>query len=291
VYGYPGQIWCVVCDADISRAWAPERPEASRIRYFAPTHHAAERLMRYGVPHDHVSVTGYPLPSENIGAPQTMQIAKHDFAHRVANLDPQGVYRSRYQKLITQYAGRLPDSPSHPLTIMFSIGGAGAQRSVAIAALHSLRHKIASGVLHFVLATGTHSGSRKAMEEVLQSASLERIVPIISGERATEYFEKFNAALHTTDILWTKPSELSFYAGLGLPILIAPPLGSHEDFNKAWLVETGAGIPQGDPRYADEWLYDYLRDGRFAEAAMQGYVEIEKLGTFNIEKIIRSKPS
>ena len=47
-----------------------------------------------------------------------------------------------------------------------------------------------------------------------------------------EYFNTFNETLRETDILWTKPSELSFYAGLGIPIIIAPTIGSLEDFNK-----------------------------------------------------------
>src|SRR3989338_1306005 len=34
---YPGNIYLVVCDADISRAWAPLVPARSRIRYLAPT--------------------------------------------------------------------------------------------------------------------------------------------------------------------------------------------------------------------------------------------------------------
>ena len=47
-----------------------------------------------------------------------------------------------------------------------------------------------------------------------------------------------------TDILWTKPSELSFYAGLGLPIIMAPSVGAQERFNKAWLRAIGAAIPR-----------------------------------------------
>jgi hypothetical protein len=35
----------------------------------------------------------------------------------------------------------------------------------------------------------------------------------------------------------------------------------------------------------EEWFFDYLNSGRFAEAAMQGLVEAEKLGVYNIQKI------
>ena len=45
-------------------------------------------------------------------------------------------------------------------------------------------------------------------------------------------------------------------------------------------------MDQDDPDYADQWLFDLLNSGWFAEAAMQGFVEVEKLGTYNIQKII-----
>jgi hypothetical protein len=101
-----------------------------------------------------------------------------------------------------------------------------------------------------------------------------------------EYFKTFNEALRETDVLWTKPSELSFYAGLGIPIIMAPTIGSQEDFNKKWLLHTGAGVCQENPRYAEQWFYDSLNSGDLAEVAMQGFMEIEKMGAYNIEKII-----
>jgi len=100
------------------------------------------------------------------------------------------------------------------------------------------------------------------------------------------YFKRFNEKLKKTDILWTKPSELSFYSALGLPIIIAPAVGSQEDFNKRWLEKSGFGISQGDPDYVDEWLFDWLDQGYLAEAAFEGFVEGERLGTYNIEKIV-----
>ncbi len=48
-FKYPGKIYCVVCDTDISRTWAPLHPKTSRIKYFAPTERVAERLKLYGV--------------------------------------------------------------------------------------------------------------------------------------------------------------------------------------------------------------------------------------------------
>ena len=37
------------------------------------------------------------------------------------------------------------------------------------------------------------------------------------------------------------------------------------------------------PKYTDQWFYDSLNAGDLAETAMQGFIEIEKMGTYNIE--------
>ncbi|MEK7072745.1 MAG: hypothetical protein AAB969_04190, partial [Patescibacteria group bacterium] len=101
-----------------------------------------------------------------------------------------------------------------------------------------------------------------------------------------EFFKEFNKVLRKTDILWTKPSELSFYCALGIPIITAPPICSQEIFNQRWLRFIGAGVKEDEPRYVNEWLPDWLKSGWLAEAAMQGFLEAPKFGTYNIEKII-----
>ncbi len=113
-------------------------------------------------------------------------------------------------------------------------------------------------------------------------------IEVIYEPNISDYFEKFNQVLRKTDILWTKPSELSFYCGLGIPIIIAPTIGSQEDFNREWLLKLGSGILQENPSYVEEWLFDLLQSGWLAEAAMQGFIEAEKMGTYNITNIINS---
>jgi hypothetical protein len=92
--------------------------------------------------------------------------------------------------------------------------------------------------------------------------------------------------MRETDILWTKPSELSFYAGLGIPIVMTPPIGSQERFNRQWLFEIQAGIKQEKPEHADQWLFDWLDNGRLAEAAWAGFLKARKLGTYRILEIL-----
>ena len=113
-------------------------------------------------------------------------------------------------------------------------------------------------------------------------------INIIYSEKLDDYFDKFNQSMHATDILWTKPSELSFYSGLGIPIIMCPPIGSQEQFNTKWLYEIQAGIKQENPEYTDQWLFDLLDNGRLAEAAWSGFLKARKLGTFKILEVLET---
>lgn len=294
VHGYSGEIYCLATDSDISRAWVPLNPHTSRIKYFAPNLRVAERLKLYGVHADNIIMTGFPLPEENIGPDEA--VLRSDFLQRLVNLDPQGKYRHAHGQTIQQHlAGRgVPAKSNHPLTIMFAVGGAGAQRDIGEQILHSLKRKILKKNVRMVLVAGIHNAVNSYFRAAARRAGLGReldgYVKIIYAQNKNEYFKKFNAALRTTDILWTKPSELSFYCALGLPIIIAPPIGSQEEFNKTWLTTIGSGIEQEDPRYTHQWLFDWLDSGWLAEAAMEGYIEAPRQGTGNIRNIVAGTP-
>ncbi|MEK7061692.1 MAG: hypothetical protein AAB957_00305 [Patescibacteria group bacterium] len=286
-FQYPGDIYCVVCDADIARAWTSLDPKKSKIKYFAPCTWVRDRLKLYGVDPKKIFLTGYPLPKENVG--EDMEILKEDLRNRIINLDPKKKYRQLYKPLLQSYLGDLPEKSDHPLTIMFSIGGAGAQKEIGLKAINSLKDEIKANKLRMIIAVGNRIELSKYFADNIKGLKLDGWVHILSAKTTNEYFNKFNQALRETDILWTKPSELSFYAGLGIPIIIAPCIGSQEDFNKKWLLHIGAGVNQENPKYANQWLSDLLKSGNLAETAMQGFIEIEKLGTYNIKKIIESK--
>jgi len=281
---YPGKVYCVVCDADINRSWATIEPKKSIIKYFVPCTWVRDRLKLYGVKSENIILTGYPLPKENIG--ENLEIIKEDMRNRLINLDPDKKYRTMYGPLIRGLLGKLPEKSNHPLTIMFSVGGAGAQKEIPVNIINSLKQKIKDRKIRFIIAIGVREKLREYYAKNIRELKLDGWVHIISAITTEEYFKLFNEALRETDVLWTKPSELSFYAGLGIPIIIAPTIGSQEDFNKRWLLHVGAGTPQENPKYTDQWFCDLLHAGDLAEIAMQGFVEIEKMGTYNIEKII-----
>jgi hypothetical protein len=293
-FEYPGEIFCIVCDADVSRSWAPLKPKESKIKYFVPNERVFERLQLYGVKKENIFLTGYPLPIENIGS-ENMEILKEDLKLRLLNLDPQKKYFEKYKDLIESRLGKLPETFDHPLTIMFSVGGAGAQKEIGIKIVKGLAGKIKEGKMKIILSAGIQKKVKEYFEREINKVytgltGVNSGVEILFGKDIGDYFQKFNLALRKTDILWTKPSELSFYSALGIPIIVAPPIGSQEEFNMRYLLKSGFGIFQENTNYLEQWLFDWLRKGYLAEAAMQGFVEGEKFGTFKIlQKIMDLK--
>lgn len=283
-FDYLGEIYCIVCDADISRTWVSLDSAKSRIKYCAPTARVAERLRLYGVKPENIFFTGFPLPLGNIGG-ESMAILKEDLKSRLLNLDPEGRYREKYKILVENTLGQLPEESSHPLTLMFAVGGAGAQKEMGGQIVKSLAVKIWANDIKVILVAGIREKVKEYFEKNLEKLKLKNHpnVEIIFGKDIESYFQQFNQALRQTDILWTKPSELSFYSALGLPIIIAPTIGSQEEFNMRWLLKSGFGIAQENLRYTSQWLFDWLKQGYLAESAMEGFVEGEKLGTLNIE--------
>jgi len=287
-FDYPGEIFCVVCDTDITRAWAPLDPAKSKIKYFAPTERVAERLKLYGVKPENVFLTGFPLPLENTGRDQ--EILKQDLRVRLFNLDPQKKFFKKYYPLIKERLGGLPLKSNHVLTLMFAVGGAGAQKEIGVKILKSLAKKIKQGKIKVILSCGARKAVRDCFQNSIKALGLDafsgKMPEVLYSETMEGYFSDFNASLRQTDILWTKPSELSFYASLGLPIIIAPTIGSHEEFNKRWLLKSNFGILQKNPGFVQEWLFDLIDQGYLAERAFEGFLEGESQGTFNIQKIV-----
>jgi hypothetical protein len=138
------------------------------------------------------------------------------------------------------------------------------------------------------LVAGNRAEIKDYFDTAVTAAGLDKNsgVNIIFAPSKIEYFKVFNQCLRQTDILWTKPSELSFYCALGLPIIISPPVGSQEEFNREWLISVGAGLEVPAPEYINEWLPDLLDSGRLARAAVDGFLNAESLGTYHIAKLL-----
>ncbi|MDE1966764.1 MAG: hypothetical protein KGI45_01665 [Patescibacteria group bacterium] len=282
MHGYKGDIYALCTDTDIARGWVAVDPKQSRIKYLAPTIRVKERLQLYGVPSERITVTGFPIPEEQPAA----------LGKRIIRLDPKGGYRKKYDKLISLYLDPddLKGSDSHPVTLMFAIGGAGAQASIATKIMRSLSWEISKGSIRLILSAGTNVRIRDRFDAWIKELGLGQFagtnVDVLYQSDKYRYFEEFNKALNETDILWTKPSELSFYAALGLPIIMAPTLGAQEESNRSWLHMMGAGFEQYDPLYANEWLMDWLNSGWLAEAAMNGFINAPRDSAKRIEDLV-----
>jgi len=292
-YNYSQEIYCLATDTDISRTWASLNPSQSRINYFAPNYRVEQRLKLYGIRPEKIFLTGFPLPTENLGG-SDLNILKQDLGHRLYNLDPQKKYVTAYEDTIREQLG--PDhapSKHHPLTLTFAVGGAGAQRDIGVEIVKSLRRKIMKNQIRINLIAGIRNEVNQYFKTNIRNLGLGKFlnknIKITFAGNKEDYFRKFNHVLRTTDILWTKPSELSFYTALGLPIIMTSSIGSQEDFNRKWLLTIGSGTDQEDIKYTDQWLYDWLDTGWFAEAAMEGFLEAPKFGTYNIQKVIAHK--
>ncbi len=263
-WGYPEPIYVVTTDTDISRAWAPLYPARTPTHYFASTEAAALHLERYGVAHENILLTGFPLPQE------LTRRAARDFERRTRALRPAWL---------------------EPVTITFSVGGAGAQAAIGDVLSETLRPLLKTGKLRLCLVAGTNRDVEREFHRAVHAAGfahhLEREIRIFAAPTKEEYFKRFDALLTETDVLWTKPSELSFYAALGLPILMAEPVGSQEERNREWLLRSGAGIDAGDPHEAYRSIADRITDGTFLRAAELGYHRLERQGTEKILKALR----
>ncbi len=285
IYNYPEDIYCVICDADISRAWVARDPKKSRIRYFAPNGRVAERLQLYGVRKENIFFTGFPLPKELMGQHDATII--RDLKTRLHNLDPKRIFITHYLKTLEMRLGNTIESSqtTHPLTLTFAVGGAGAQHELALDIMKSLKEAIQAQNITLRIVAGINQSIAQQFQKYAHRLGLSRnpFLKIEYWPHREEYFKEFTQLLRTTDILWTKPSELSFYTGLGIPIIMAPPIGSQEQFNRTWLESVGGGIAQGDPRYVHEWLFDWINSGGLARMAWNGYLEAPTHGAYRIE--------
>ncbi len=281
-------VYCIICDADINRVWVSERPQQSRIIYFAPCGNAMRRLKEYGVPDERVFLTGFPLPEENIG--KNMSVIRHDLAGRLIRLDPTRRFRVIHGQEAKYYLGDCwdPEAPAGPITVTYAVGGAGAQAEIAEGVLRGLSKFIKEGKIRLNLVAAHRIEVKAYFDRLLEKNGLgfSEGVRIIFDKDKNQYFRAFNEILHDTDILWTKPSEMSFYCGLGIPIIIAPPIGPHEVYNQRWLRDLGAGLHQSDPQYCGEWIMDYLVDGKLSLAAWDGFLYARKLGVGKIREVL-----
>jgi hypothetical protein len=281
------EIYCIICDTDINRVWVSEYPAESRIIYFASGTVSAQRLLSYGVPEKNIVLTGFPLPLELIGD-RSLNLLRFNLNRRLVNLDPNGSFYDFYKHSINallhydNYRLHNLISQDVSVTITYAVGGAGAQKETGRQIAISLADKIKAGEVKLNLIAGTRTELKDYFVKVRSEMGDNPNIRIIWAKDNETYFDLFNECLKTTDILWTKPSELSLYCALGIPIIMSPAIGPQEKCNQKWLREIGAGFKQQNPELTHQWLFDMINKGRIAEAAWNGFLKARKYGTYNI---------
>ncbi|MFZ5788571.1 MAG: DUF6938 domain-containing protein [Acidobacteriota bacterium] len=284
------RVVCVVTDTDLNRVWVPRHPEHTAIHYCAPTERAVRRLRAYGVPAARIHLTGFPLPAELAGG-DDLNTLRRNLAARLVRLDPAGAFREQVGGELAHFFGALPrEHEGEPPLVTFAVGGAGAQAELADAFLPSLRRSLLERRLRLAMVAGTRPEIGLRFQRRVESAGLaERFgdgIEILCESDFTRYYRRFNGLLERTDILWTKPSELTFYAALGIPLVFSRPVGAHERLNRRWAIQRGAGMKQDDPGCAADWLREWLLDGTLAAAAWSGYLRLPKFGTRRILDVV-----
>jgi hypothetical protein len=283
------RIVCVVTDTDLNRIWVPRNPRSSRILYCAPSERAARRLRAYGVPPNRIQFTGFPLPFE-LTSEEHDEALRAALAARIVRLDPSGAFRSVYGEELRRMLGPLPDEADASPLLTFAVGGAGAQASVPERFLPSLTQPIRDGRLRLALVAGVRNDVASRYRALLQRHGLADLedgaVEVLCADAFEAYYRGFNALLARTDVLWTKPSELTFYGALGIPLVFAPPVGVHERLNRRWAIQRGAGLKQDAPEWAWRWLAEMFEDGTLAGAAWAGFLRLPRRGTERVARVV-----
>jgi len=288
------RLYCVVTDSDVNRVWA--RPEAGRtnVVYLAPTERVRRRLKTYGVPSDRILVTGFPLPHRLVGGPGAPDL-KQNLRRRLAALDPRGRFLRECRDEVAHFLGETT-APGKPVHLAFAVGGAGAQSEMVERFLPSLAKRLRRGKMRLTLIAGVRQEVAQVFRDAVAQAGLtpeldDGTISILLADSHPEYFAKFDELLESVDVLWTKPSELTFYGALGLPLILSSPVGSHERYNARWALHSGAAVRQSDPRHAGDWLWEMLKDGTLAGAAWTGYMRMPKFGLYRIIEEVLGPPA
>ncbi len=150
---------------------------------------------------------------------------------------------------------------------------------------------IRRGNLRATLVAGTNrplaARFRRRLDRLgLASDRPDSRVSVLTANHDAAYLERFNEELPKTDLLWTKPSELTFFAALGLPILLAPAVGEHERANATLLREAGAAFPAPAATELADWLAARRGDGALADAARSGFARLPRDGADRVAALV-----
>lgn len=278
VHGYPAPIYLICPAADPSRAWAPLDPMQTRIVFLVATKTAEDRLHAYGVPITQIHHIGLPLSPDSVSSKGLLA----DVEARIHRLDPDHVFRPQKKQTRAQ----------HPLSLGI-IADSGWRTHDLLKLLEGAGKAIRNGELTIHLFTGTDQARTRSIEAIARNQTLHRhlgsSLVIHAHKDEAIAFESFTRLLPTIDVLWTAPSPWVFYAGLGIPVIVQPPIGGQEEARYAWVRGVQAGLAPLELETLSEWLLDWKRSGGLARLAWNGYGSAPSMGYERLKLLLEGK--
>jgi len=203
-----------------------------------------------------------------------------------------------------------------PIRYLLTVGGAGAQREIFRGVINTLLPEIESGKAVLFLNVGDHAGVLEGLKKEIpqlskatlfcddyeKSSSFARKAlneDIDCGIYAFLHKDIFSAVyitnllMRASDVLVTKPSELSFYP---VPKLFIHRVGGHEAYGAIRSSEVGDGTYECEtPRETSDMIMLMQRDSEVLLSLNNAIVQNGKNGlydgAYNVVKLIASKQS
>lgn len=278
VHAYPGPIILVSHAADPSRTWASLEPRQTRIQHIVATQMAEDRLKAYGVPATNIHHFGLPLAESAVSSKGLLQ----DVERRVHALDPGHIFRPQTKRHAT----------ARPLTLGLIVEN-DWRTTELLRLFDGTSRAVRAGELVIHLFTGTDTARARSIEALVRNKTLHRhlgsSLVVHTHDNETQAFESFAQALPDMDLLWTTPNPWVFYAGLGIPVIVQPPVGGQEEARYAWVRGVQAGLPPLELQTAGDWLLDWKRSGGLARLAWNGYGSAPSMGLTRLKQLIEGK--
>lgn len=196
---------------------------------------------------------------------------------------------------------------------LLTVGGAGAQREIFRGVINALLPEIESGKAVLFLNVGDHAGVLEGLKKEIpalskatlfcddyeKSSSFARqaLEGEVSGIYAFCHKDIFSAVyitnllMRASDVLVTKPSELSFYP---VPKLFIHRVGGHEAYGAIRSSEVGDGTYECEtPRETADMIMLMQRDNEVLSSLNSAILQNGKNGlyngAYNVVKLITSK--
>lgn len=223
-----------------------------------------------------------PFWSPALPVQRLFQRIHTDVEARISRLDPERIFKPHKKQTRTQ----------RPLSLGV-IADSGWRTHDLLRLLEGAGKAIRSGELTIHVFAGTDLARARSIEAIARNQTLHRhlgsSIVVHAHKDAGVAFQSFTKLIPEMDVLWTAPNPWVFYVGLGLPVIIQPPIGGQEEARYAWVRGVQAGLPPLELETLSEWLMDWKRSGGLARLAWNGYGSAPSMGYERLKELLHGK--